>query len=130
MIILLNLISLNNNIAQFDDRAVRRPRGAVTARHDRAGWTGKNLILDEALGTQIVRVDFGGIFNYLFLWVTVRMVVWDWVSLGWGRIWVRPSDARLITRVKTSQNLNQTLDPNPQNWVFLPVFLPDPTGFR
>ena len=31
MIILLNLISLNNNIAQFDDRA------------------GKNLILDEAL---------------------------------------------------------------------------------
>ena len=50
MIILLNLISLNNNIAQFDDRAVRRPRGATTARHDRAGWTGKNLILDEALG--------------------------------------------------------------------------------
>ena len=49
MIILLNLISLNNNIAQFDDRAVRRPRGATTARHDRAGWTGKNLILDEAL---------------------------------------------------------------------------------
>ena len=51
MIILLNLISLNNNIAQFDDRAVRRPRGATTARHDRAGWTGKNLILDEALHT-------------------------------------------------------------------------------
>ena len=49
MIILLNLISLNNNIAQFDDRAVRRPRGATTVRHDRAGWTGKNLILDEAL---------------------------------------------------------------------------------
>ena len=49
MIILLNLISLNNNIAQFDDRAVRRPRGATTARHDRAGWTGNNLILDEAL---------------------------------------------------------------------------------
>ena len=49
MIILLNLISLNNNIAQSDDRAVRRPRGATTARHDRAGWTGKNLILDEAL---------------------------------------------------------------------------------
>ena len=47
--ILLNLISLNNNIAQFDDRAVRRPRGATTARHDRAGWTGKNVILDEAL---------------------------------------------------------------------------------
>ena len=40
MIILLNLISLNNNIAQFDDWAVRRP-----------GWTGKNLILDEALNT-------------------------------------------------------------------------------
>ena len=52
MIILLNLISLNNNIAQFDDRAVRRPRGATTARHDRAGWTGKNLILDEALQSQ------------------------------------------------------------------------------
>ena len=51
MIILLNLISLNNNIAQFDDRAVRRPRGATTTRHDLAGWTGKNLILDEALGT-------------------------------------------------------------------------------
>ena len=49
MIILLNLISLNNNIAQFDDRAVQRPRGATTARHDRAGWTVKNLILDEAL---------------------------------------------------------------------------------
>ena len=49
MIILLNLISLNNNIAQFDDRAVQRPHGATTARHDRAGWTGKNLILDEAL---------------------------------------------------------------------------------
>ena len=49
MIILLNLISLNNNIAQFDDRAVQRPRGATTARHDRVGWTGKNLILDEAL---------------------------------------------------------------------------------
>ena len=31
MIILLNLISLNNNIAQFDDRAVRRPRD-TTAR--------------------------------------------------------------------------------------------------
>ena len=30
-------------------RAVRRPRGVTTARHDRAGWTGKNLILDEAL---------------------------------------------------------------------------------
>ena len=50
MIILLNLISLNNNIAQSDDRAVRRPCGATTARHDRAGWTGKNLLLDEALG--------------------------------------------------------------------------------
>ena len=49
MKILLNLISLNNNIAQFDDRAVRRPCSATTARHDRAGWTGKNLILDEAL---------------------------------------------------------------------------------
>ena len=47
MIILLNLISLNNNIAQFDDRAVRRPRGATTPRHDTT--TGKNLILDEAL---------------------------------------------------------------------------------
>ena len=54
MIILLNLISLNNNIAQFDDRAVRRPRGATTARHDRAGWTGKNLILDEALALCLV----------------------------------------------------------------------------
>ena len=53
MIILLNLISLNNNIAQFDDRAVRRPRGATTALHDRAGWTGKNLILDEALRVRI-----------------------------------------------------------------------------
>ena len=31
MIILLNLISLNNNIAQFDDRAVRRRRD-TTAR--------------------------------------------------------------------------------------------------
>ena len=51
LILLLNLISLINNIAQFDDQAVRRPRGATTARHDRAGWTGKNLILDEALPT-------------------------------------------------------------------------------
>ena len=57
MIILLNLISLNNNIAQFDDRAVRRPCGATIAGHDRAARrlrdttarTGKNLILDEAL---------------------------------------------------------------------------------
>ena len=58
MIILLNLISLNNNIAQFDDRAVRRrPRGASTARHDRAGWTGKNLILDEALSIGNVKTD-------------------------------------------------------------------------
>ena len=32
MIILLNLISLNNNIAQFDDRAMRRPRGATRPR--------------------------------------------------------------------------------------------------
>ena len=55
MIILLNLISLNNNITQFDDRAVRRPRGATTARHDRAGWTGKNLILDEALERRSIR---------------------------------------------------------------------------
>ena len=54
MIILLNLISLNNNIAQFDDRAVRRPCGATTARHDRAGWTGKNLVLDEALDSSVL----------------------------------------------------------------------------
>ena len=59
MIILLNLISLNNNIAQFDDRAVRRPRGATTARHDTAGWTGKNLILDEALhATNLLKLKF------------------------------------------------------------------------
>ena len=70
MIILLNLISLNNNIAQFDDRAVRRPRGTTIARHDRAGWTGKNLILDEALSPSttvtlmacwVDRVGFGSL---------------------------------------------------------------------
>ena len=55
MIILLNLISLNNNIAQFDDRAVRRPGCATTALHDRAGWTGKNLILDEALPPTVLK---------------------------------------------------------------------------
>ena len=56
MIILLNLISLNNNIAQLDDQAVRRPGCATTARHDRAGWTGKNLILDEALMPPIILI--------------------------------------------------------------------------
>ena len=45
-------ILLSQNIAQCDDRA--RPRGATTARRDdRAAvgwaWTGRNLILDEAL---------------------------------------------------------------------------------
>ena len=65
MIILLNLISLNNNIAQFDDRAVRRPRGATTARHDRAGWTGKNLILDEALvGVMFLIGDYNKLTNW------------------------------------------------------------------
>ena len=63
MIILLNLISLNNNIAQFDDRAVQRPRGATTARHDRAGWTGKNLILDEALFSRVPFVPGSGFMN-------------------------------------------------------------------
>ena len=47
-------ILLSKNIAQCDDRAERRPRGATTARcDDRAAvgwaWTGRNLILDEAL---------------------------------------------------------------------------------
>ena len=42
------------NIVQCDDRAARRPRGVTTARRDdRAAvgwaWTGRNLILDEAL---------------------------------------------------------------------------------
>ena len=46
-------ILLSKNIAQCDDRA--GPRGATTARRDdRAAvglaWTGRNLILDEALG--------------------------------------------------------------------------------
>ena len=63
MIILLNLISLNDNIAQFDDRAVRRPRGATTARHDRVGWTGKNLILDEALILFCLYIDEGQFFQ-------------------------------------------------------------------
>ena len=67
MIILLNLISLNNNIAQFDDRAVRRPRGATTARHDRAGWTGKNLILDEALGVHLINQIISNVLDNLFL---------------------------------------------------------------
>ena len=67
MIILLNLISLNKNIAQFDDRAVRRPRGATTARHDRAGWTGKNLILDEALVPDVRVLEWGGGRHQRFL---------------------------------------------------------------
>ena len=53
-------ILLSKNIAQCDDRA--RPRGATTARRDdRAAvgwaWTGRNLILDEALG--------GGVLLYI-----------------------------------------------------------------
>ena len=47
-------ILLSKNIAQCDDRAARRPRGATTARRDDRtavgwAWTGRNLILDEAL---------------------------------------------------------------------------------
>ena len=50
--LLVMAILLNKNIAQCDDRAP--PRGAMTARRDdRAAvgwaWTGRNLILDEAL---------------------------------------------------------------------------------
>ena len=52
--LLVMAILLSKNIAQCDDRA--RPRGATTARRDvRAAvgwaWTGRNLILDEALRT-------------------------------------------------------------------------------
>ncbi len=51
-------ILLRKNIAQCDDHAARRPRGATTARRDdRAAvgwaWTGRNLILDEALPVRI-----------------------------------------------------------------------------
>ena len=51
-------ILLSKNIAQCDDRA--RPRGTTTARRDdRAAvgwaWTGRNLILDEALATAYTR---------------------------------------------------------------------------
>ena len=42
-------ILLRNDIAQFDDRAAIALRDARAARLDRAGWTGRNLILDEAL---------------------------------------------------------------------------------
>ena len=50
--LLVMAILLSKNIAQCDDRA--RPRAATTARRDdRAAvgwaWTGRNLILDEAL---------------------------------------------------------------------------------
>ncbi len=57
--LLVMAILLSKNIAQCDDRA--RPRGATTApRDDRTvrrphrattgwAWTGRNLILDEAL---------------------------------------------------------------------------------
>ena len=50
--LLVMAILLSKNIAQCDDRT--RPRGATTARRDdRAAvgwaWTGRNLILDEAL---------------------------------------------------------------------------------
>ena len=50
--LLVMAILLSKNIAQCDDRA--RPRGATTTRRDdRAAvgwaWTGRNLILDEAL---------------------------------------------------------------------------------
>ena len=66
---LLMAILLSNNIAQCDDRArddraARRPRGATTVRWsvDRAvvgwAWTGKNLILDEALGTSTLDAYF------------------------------------------------------------------------
>ena len=50
--LLVMAILLSKNIAQCDDRA--RPRGAMTARCDDRvavgwAWTGRNLILDEAL---------------------------------------------------------------------------------
>ncbi len=50
--LLVMAIFLSKNIAQCDDRA--RPRGATTARRDDRtavgwAWTGRNLILDEAL---------------------------------------------------------------------------------
>ena len=52
--LLVMAILLSKNIAQCDDRVARRPCGATTARRDdRAAvgwaWTGRNLILDEAL---------------------------------------------------------------------------------
>ena len=50
--LLVMAILLSKNIAQCDDRA--RPRGATTAWRDDCAavgwaWTGRNLILDEAL---------------------------------------------------------------------------------
>ena len=60
-------ILLSKNIAQCDDRA--RPRGdrAARRREDRAArraavgwaWTGRNLILDEALDLVITSLETG-----------------------------------------------------------------------
>ena len=52
--LLVMAILLSNNIAQCDDSAVRRPRGATTARRDDLAavgwaWTGRNVMLDGAL---------------------------------------------------------------------------------
>ena len=59
--LLVMAILLSKNIAQCDDRT--RPRGATTARRDdRAAvgwaWTGRNLILDEALGSRNKSVNY------------------------------------------------------------------------
>ena len=57
--LLVMAILLSKNIAQCDDRA--RPHGLTTARRDdRAAvgwaWTGRNLILDEALAAVNVKL--------------------------------------------------------------------------
>ena len=55
LLVMAILLSKIGRYAQYDDRA--RPRGMTTARpDDRAAvgwaWTGRNLILDEALGRE------------------------------------------------------------------------------
>ena len=67
--LLVMAILLSQNIAQCDDRA--RPRGATTARRDdRAAvgwaWTGRNLILDEALSRGSPSVGVGNVIYVNF----------------------------------------------------------------
>ena len=69
--LLVMAILLSKNIAQCDDRAARRPSGVTTERRDdRAAvgwaWTGRNLILDEALYIYIyIYIYILNVFIYL-----------------------------------------------------------------